>query len=147
MRANDLSASILELKAIVAAAGANTAEADLAKLAEFIGSYGDEDADRVLEEIKSLLDPAALKARAIERRAKALLDAQFDEHAFRSEINAIREDKYLNKDDVLAILNKYGVIRISGKSRATYLESLEKHFYWKLYNKDADEMAKRATPW
>ena len=150
MRADQLSKTLLEIKGIFSAAGLPAIEKDVATLAEYIGQQGDRDVDHVLAEIKAKLDPAAKPAVGsgqIAGHIEALKNAGLDEARFRSALGSLRADKALDKQDVLQVLQGFGVIRINGKSRDAYLESLDKHFYWLLYNRDADAMAERATPW
>lgn len=147
MRADRLKHSIQEIRSILAAAGAAAAEADFGKLEEYIERNGDRDLDELLSEMHGKLDPAQSKQEVIAQHLDRLKSAGLDEAKFRSALQAIKSEKTFGKDDVFQIAKAYGVIRISGKSKASYIESIDKHFYWRLYNRDADEMAKRATPW
>ena len=147
MRADQLKNNLLEIKGIFSAAGVALAENDVAKLAEYFERQGERDLDEVLEEITAKLDPTVGRRLAIAAHIEALKMAALDETRFQAALNALRTDRSLDKLDVLQVLQGYGVIRISGKSRDAYLESLDKHFYWLLYNRDADAMAQRATPW
>jgi hypothetical protein len=147
MRADRLKHGIQEIRSILSAAGAASAETDFAKLEEFFDHHGDRDLDELLVEIRAKLDPVSKKQDIIARHLDRLKSAGFDESKFHAVLQAIKNDKTFDKDDVLQIAKAYGVIRISGKSKASYIESIDKHFYWRLYNRDADEMAKRATPW
>lgn len=147
MRAAQINTVLQEIKCIFAAAGAGTAEKDLELLAEYFEQQGDRDLDEVLAGLRSRLDPVAAKSASVALHSESLKDAGLDESRFRSAFAKLKGDKVLDNDDLLKVLRSYGVIRISGKSRNSYLESLEKHFYWLLYNRDADTMAKRATPW
>ncbi len=117
------------------------------QLEKYIDLHGDRDLDELLEEIREKLDPAIRKHQDINRYVERLKSAGHDEAKFHAALQLIKNDKAIDKDDVLQIARTYGVIRISGKSKPSYIESLDKHFCWRLYNRDADEMAKRATPW
>ena len=147
MRANELKDSLFEIRDIFASAGISAAENDVARLAEYIEQQGDRDLDEVLAEIREKLDPSAGKRKICSRHVENLKSAGLDESRFHAALKNLRDDKVLDKNDILQILKDYGVIRIGGKSRDSFLESLDKHFYWLLYNRDADAMAKRATPW
>jgi ribosomal protein L12E/L44/L45/RPP1/RPP2 len=147
MRADRLIRAIQDIRSILGAAGATAAETDFEKLEEFIDGHGDRDLDELLGEVRAKLDPAQKKQGAIAQHLDRLKSAGFDEAKFHAALQAIKNDKALDKDDVLQIAKAYGVIRISGKSKPSYIESIDKYFYWRLYNRDADEMAKRATPW
>ena len=147
MRAEQLKVALDEIREIFAAAGLATATSDFARLAAYVEKQGDRDLDDVLSEIREKLDPTASKRVAVAQHVGRLTQAGLDEPKFRSALSQLRTDLTLDKQDVLQVLKDYGVIRISGKSRDDLLESLDKYFYWLLYNRDADAMAKRATPW
>ncbi len=147
MRADELKVSLSEIREIFAAAGVAAAEKDIALLTEYIEQQGLRELDEVLAEISEKLDPSLALRAQISRHVENLKRAGLDEPQFRAALSALREDKSLDKHSILNILKDYGVIRIGGKSREAYIESLDKHFYWLLYNRDADAMAKRATPW
>jgi hypothetical protein len=147
MRADQLKVALLEIKDIFAAAGVAAAEKDMAELAQFIERQGDRDVDSILAEIRDKLDPSARIKLLVVHHVDQLKASGLDEPKFRSAFMRLRDEKLLDKQAVLDVLKQYGVIRVSGKSRDSYLESLDKHFYWLLYNRDADAMAKRATPW
>ncbi|MFY9642872.1 MAG: hypothetical protein WCD20_20405 [Rhodomicrobium sp.] len=147
MRADRLKHAIQDIRSILGSAGATAAETDFAKLEEFIELNGDRDLDELLAEVRAKLDPAQKKQEAIAQYLDKLQSSGFDEAKFHGALQAIKNDKTFDKDDVLLIAKAYGVIRISGKSKSSYIESIDKHFFWRLYNRDADEMAKRATPW
>lgn len=147
MRTDELKTALLELREIFAASGDSKSEGDLTKLAEYFERQSNRDLAEVLREIRDKLDPSSARRIAIAHHVDQLREAGFEEAKFRLALAELKVDKALDKNDILKIATEYGVIRISGKSRDSYLESIEKHFYWVLYNHDADAMAKRATPW
>jgi hypothetical protein len=147
MRATELKRPLEEIRETFAAAGLTVPAKDIADVLAYIDAQGDRDIDHLMAEIKLKLDPAAHKHLLCAKHLKALRSAKFIEADFKAALEALRSDKAAEKGDVHQIAKDYGVIRINGKSRETYLESLDKYFYWALYNRDADEMAKRATPW
>jgi len=148
MRADQLGAVLRDVEGVLTSAGAGSAGADIAALAEYLEHQGARDADEVIAEIKEKLDPATAIRLAVAGHVERLKAAGFDETAFKSAFASLKADATLRKpDDLLQVLKGYGVIRISGRTQKSYLDSLEKHFYWLLYNRDADAMAGRATPW
>lgn len=147
MRIEDLEKALQEIRAIFAASGDKKSEADLTLLVDYIHRQANRDLPDVLREIREKLDPKAAHRIAVAQHVSDLREAGLDEAKFRPALADLKTDKAMDKKDVLEIATEYGVIRITGKSRDSYIDSIEKHFYWALYNRDADAMAKRATPW
>lgn len=147
MLSTQLSKTIQEIKKIFSAAGVPAAESDFQQLAAYIEQKGDKEIDALFDEIRVNLDPSSRKKLLLNQHLTALRAAELEPTTFKSALDALSRDSILDKNDVLQVAKAYGVIRIAGKSKASYVESIDKHFYWMLYNRDADAMAKRATPW
>lgn len=147
MKADEVESALEKLREVIAEAGATAAAKDIAALARLMALHRGEDFDSVLRDIELRLDPAANKQRLLAQHLETLQATKLDEAAFKVAFAALRQDKAITKDDILDLAKSYGVIRIGGRSREAALECIEKHFYWLLYNRDADAMAKRATPW
>jgi hypothetical protein len=147
MKTGDIKKPLIEAQEMLAAAGSLAAAQDIGELLSLVDDYADMEFDQFLGRVQHKLDPAALRVSIRSAYAKTLLDAKLDEAAFAIAMSKISSDPQLGKDDVLAIAKEYGVIRVVGKSKATYIDSIERYFHWMLYNQDANEMAKRATPW
>lgn len=146
MQARQLSDTLNELRDILVAAGVKDADLEVGGLARWIGEQGGS-AEEAVAKIAQALDPAQQRRVAVLRHVGALTSAGFDEGAFKGAFAQLSADKQVGKDEMLDVAKALGVIRIEGKSRKSYLESIEKYFYWALYNRDANEMARRATPW
>jgi hypothetical protein len=147
MRAEQLKLALLEIKGLFTAAGVAAVEKDMDTIADYVGRDGSRNVDQLISEIRAKLDPSVSKAVRIAQHVASLKEAGLQEQSFHAAIDGLRMDKSMDKTDVLKVLQAFGVIRINGKSRESYIESLDKHFYWLLYNRDADAMAQRATPW
>lgn len=90
---------------------------------------------------------ASTKSKKHKKHATALHDAGVDEDAFKKAFGRLK-DANLSKETLETIAGHYGVRRgRKGASAAKVLDSIERHFYFKRYNHDADKMAARATPW
>ncbi len=122
MRADQLKASIKEIRDIFSAAGSAAAEADFERLEKYIDLHGNRDLDDLLSEISAKLDPALYKKQAVSRYVDKLKSAGFDESKFKAALQSIKEDKTMDKNDTLQIAKFFGVIRISGRSKPSYLE-------------------------
>jgi glycosyltransferase A (GT-A) superfamily protein (DUF2064 family) len=147
MRASELKTALCEIQDIFAASGSASVANAVGEFATFIDQQGDRDLDEVVAEIAEKLDPVARKQLVIARHVKRLKQSNLVEAAFQEALAVIRADKALDAADVLKIAKDFGVIRIGGKTRAAVIESIDKHFYWLVINRDADAMAQRATPW
>lgn len=144
MRVNEIREAIENLRPVLAAGGAGAAERELAKLVELLGTHDDRDLDEFIAEIRSSIEAAKPDPSIFVNRLVAAGD---DEARFKSALAEVAAAATVKKPEALDIAKRYGVIRIDTKSRASIIESIEKHFYWMLYQRDADAMAKRATPW
>lgn len=147
MLSTQLSKTIQEIKEIFSAAGIPAAESDFQQLAAYIEQKGDTEIGALFDEMRTRLDPALQKKIIANQHLAAIKAADLEPAKFKAALDSLGRDPMLDKNDVLQIAKAYGVIRIAGKSKASYVESIDKHFYWMLYNRDADAMAKRATPW
>jgi hypothetical protein len=147
MKTSEIKRPLIEAKEVLAAGGALAAAKDIDALLTLVDDHADMDFDQFLVKVKHKLDPAALRAPLRSAYVKMLQDAKLDEVLFTTVLSKLTSDEQLDKTDILAIAKDYGVIRITGKSKAAYLDSIERYFHWMLYNEDANDMARRATPW
>lgn len=149
MRVDEIRAALENVRQVLAAGGAAAAERDLKRLVDQLAANGDRDLDQYVAEVREAISEAKAgpDAASVETAVGWLKDAGFDEAAFKAALKKIEDATAIKKDAALLIAQGYGVIRINSRSRASIIESIDKHFYWALYQRDADEMAKRATPW
>ena len=70
-----------------------------------------------------------------------------NEAAFLKLIEEISADKSLKKADLLQITQAYVGYADKKASSAKMIDAIKTRFYGKIYDRDADIMAKRATPW
>ncbi len=145
MRVNEIKAAIENVRSILAAGGASAAERDLSKLVKLLAEQGDRDHDEYVAEVQATLASGGKPdLNAIAARLAAAGDS---EAAFKTVLAEIESSTAIKKAEALDIAKSYGVVRINERSKASIIESIDKHFYWMLYQRDADAMAKRATPW
>lgn len=143
MRVGELSVILDEVARLLASGGGASAARDLEKLRALLEQHSDRDLGDYLSEIEHKLDPVSRAAVHIAR----LKEAELDERRFEVALERMRADDAISKDAAIAVAKGYGVIRLTTRSRSTVIESIDKHFHWMLYNRDADALAKRATPW
>jgi hypothetical protein len=144
MRVEEIKTAIENLRDILAAGGAKSAEADLSRLIELLAAQGDKDLDQYVNEVRGILEP---KPECVDSFVGRLKSAREDEGLFKAALADIAKAKLIKKPEAVEIAKRYGVIRIDQKSKASVIASIEKYFYWMLYQRDAGAMAQRATPW
>lgn len=76
-----------------------------------------------------------------------LLAAEYDEKLFLEVFGRLSKDKAVKKSDVLKIALSYGRHRSLTGSVDKLLQDVRTSFYERVYERDAQLMAKRATPY
>lgn len=78
-------------------------------------------------------------------------DDQYDSAVWRPQVEAIlaeiADDPSVDTAAVRAIAEELDVIRVSGRSKTSLIDNILSHYIWLLYQRDANAMARRATPW
>ncbi len=147
MKTSDIKRPLIEAQETLAAAGSVAAARDIGELLALVDDYADMEFEQFISNVQRKLDPAAVKTSVRTAYVKMLQDAKMDEPTFKLALAKLASEPQFDKADVLAVAKGYGVIRLEGKSKVAYLDSIERYFYWLLNNRDANEMASRATPW
>lgn len=149
MQAGQLREVLEEVRRLFATGGAAAVERDLGRLAELLEGHETKELEAYLAELARHVDAVVAKPadKTALDYASRFEQAGLDEARFKSLVRSMRDDPKVSKEVALAVAKSVGVIRLNTKSRASAIESIEKHLYWLLYNRDADSMAKRATPW
>ncbi|MEQ1669826.1 MAG: hypothetical protein HOO99_13010 [Hyphomicrobiaceae bacterium] len=145
MRGHSLRELLHDIQSSISAAGAVVQAKALGQLAEAFKHSDEKSVDDISADIASAIADA--NAPAWEKHAKALKASALDERLFLQAIAAIQNDKGLKKPQIVAIAKDYGV-RVEAKASVDRLvEQIKSIFYEQLYQRDADAMAQRATPW
>jgi hypothetical protein len=84
---------------------------------------------------------------AWQARLDALHDAGIAEQAFLRAFDDLRNDHAIKKPDLIKIAEAYVGFVEKKSSVERIFDAIKTRFYGKLYDHDANEMAKRATPW
>ena len=124
--------------------GAKQADA-LDRLSKALATRDADNIEAISASIAGALDGAA--ASRWQRHAEALKKAGYDEQLFQLAFASLQKDKTLKKADIAQIASDYGVRAGSKTSADKLLHAIRGSFFERLYNRDADEMAKRARPW
>ncbi|MEQ1695821.1 MAG: hypothetical protein ABL901_08270 [Hyphomicrobiaceae bacterium] len=90
---------------------------------------------------------AGLTQPAWEAKLAQLQSAGLNEPEFLRLLDEIANDKNIKKADLLKIAQVYVGYADKKASTDKLISAIKTRFYGKIYDRDADEMAKRATPW
>jgi len=97
---------------------------------------------------KSTKKSVNINVKLVNKYIKDLKLAKFSEQFFLKVFNQIKNDKTLTTIDLLEISYKYGQgVATSRSSKRSLYKSISTGFYARVYDRDATDMAKRATPW
>jgi len=146
MRVRDLRAVLEDLGRIFGASGARKQHVAITQVAEALPAAKGSDQDIGLylttleEELADDFAPASVKY------LRKLKEAGLVEQAFLATLNLIETDRQIKKVDLLAIAEGYTGSSDRKASAKKLLSHIKGHFYKRLYERDANELAKRATP-
>jgi hypothetical protein len=144
MRVRDLRAVLGDIQRVFKVSGAKTQEAALAKLATTLRSQDGRDLDSYLKALEDEIQAASLPpAAAYFRELEAI---GFNEQAFKDLADRLERDRTLGKSDLVAIVERYTGSADRRTTMKKLIKQLRAHFYAKLYERDANALAKRATP-
>ena len=144
MRTAELCTIIDDMHEVLRAAGSDDAAASLSELANALRAIKVDDADAAIDGVRGILEHLTLPPAM--RYATRLAEVEFNEAAFLSVWREINHDRELKKPDLQAILRAYQG-KFDRKATLTRLkDDLKRAFYTKLYDRDAQQMANRATP-
>ncbi|HXE86509.1 MAG TPA: hypothetical protein VN524_06885 [Hyphomicrobiaceae bacterium] len=146
MRVRDLRGLLRDLERIFGVSGAKTQQDAVANVADALPHDRGQEQDLAvyLKKVEEeLADDAAPPSAKYVRR---LREAGLAEDAFLAALNSIEADKRIKKADLLAIAQAYTGSADRKASVRSLLKQMRAHFYTKLYERDANELAKRAKP-
>jgi hypothetical protein len=145
MRGHDLRGILSDIRgAVDASGGAKHADA-IATTEIAIAEHGDTSLDQLLGNVASVV--ASLTRPAWMARLDQLRGAGVSEQAFLTALDELRNDLTIKKPDLVKIAEGYVGFVEKKLSNERLLDAIKTRFYGKLYDHDANEMAKRATPW
>jgi len=148
MQTKDLRAILKDLKGLFAAADAKEPVKDFDAIDRLLEPCDDEDVSETLDRIARDLtaDPEPVDI-TIARHAQKLRDAGYDATAFGAAFAALKSDKAMTKPAVFKVLKMYAGPHVRATTKKAALDQIERHFTSLIYDRHADEQAKRATPW
>jgi hypothetical protein len=144
MRVGDLRTILKDLERLFGISGARSQETAVARVADALPSDQDHDLHSYLKTVQQEIAEDAKSA--AERYVLGLQQAGLDEKAFASIFSALEIDKKVKRAELLKIAEDYtGSVDRKAPAKKL-LKHIKAHFYTKLYERDANELAKRATP-
>jgi hypothetical protein len=144
MRVRDLRTILRDIQRVFKASGAKTQEAAFSKLSATLQSHDNRDLDACLKAVEDEIQAASLPPSTPYLRR--LDEIGLDERAFKDLIEDLESDRSLAKTDLVTIVERYTGSADRRGTVKKLIRQLRSHFFAKLYERDANELAKRATP-
>lgn len=145
MRGQQLRELLAELRKTIASTGAAQHEEALSKLENAIIQHDSSELGDVLAAVENA--SVLTVAPGWEQHLMRLLAAGLDEPTFVQALAVIQADSKIKKSDLLKITERYVGMADKKASADKLLSAIKTEFYSKVYARDSNEMAKRATPW
>ena len=156
MKVHELRSALVELETLFEVGGTKAIKTDLASLIKFLESADDMPVEEFFAELEAELKNISIHPRssrqAVVLNEKAVsfycdeLEKSYDDEAkFISILNELNSDSRIRKIELSKIAERFG--DSSAKTVSKMLQSIKTHYYEKIYDRDANAMARRATPW
>ncbi|MCF6199779.1 MAG: hypothetical protein L3J67_10380 [Hyphomicrobiaceae bacterium] len=158
MKVKELRSALMELEALFEIGGTKAIKTDLCSLINFLESVDDMPLDDFFDELKAEIEkisssgkeraksaPVKLDEQAISYYTTELEKSQDDEAQFLVILAQMDADSRVRKVELAKISERFG--DSSAKTVTKMLQSIKTRFYEKVYDRDANAMARRATPW
>jgi hypothetical protein len=145
MRGPQFRELLADIRQALGSAGAKTQVESLKRTEQAIASLGDLDADEAIRRIEVAVDNVS--APLWQKRLQQIEAAELSEQEFSRALSELQADKAIKKMDLARIAEAYVGFADKKASSAVLLDSIKTRFYSKIYDRDANAMAKRATPW
>jgi hypothetical protein len=144
MRVRDLRIALGELQRLFRSSGAKHQEVAIASLSGALKAHDADDLRGYLRAVEQEINADSLSDSDLYLRE--LRDIGLEEIAFKDLIGRLERDRKLTKSDLITIVERYtGAVDRRAPTKKL-IRKLSTHFYAKLYEQDANELAKRATP-
>ena len=145
MRGQGLRSLLDDIQRVVGEIGNKGQAEALGKLSESLKVFDQQLASEITETIEQCLQHSTAPRRVVHLRS--LITAGLIEDKFVQAFVQLECDKSLKRADLLWIATEFKARAPSSASGPKILQAIKGAFYERLYDRDADTMAKRATPW
>jgi hypothetical protein len=145
MHVKDLRAALQEIEEIFAAAGARALQEDLSSVIELLAEKDELELPAFLEVLKNTL--SGRLPDTPNEWLRRLSEVELNEAVFLKVFSELAEAP-CTKAQLVSIAESYTGTKVKSKqSKRDLLEAIKSEFYGRLYDRDADKIAERATPW
>lgn len=144
MRVRDLKHVLEEVRGIFVSAGARQQDKAFAAVADALKPFDDDDVDDYLPKVRTAADDAS--APLEDQYSRTLMESGLDEATFLAALDKLRGDKRMKKPTLQKVVKKYIGIVDKKATTSQLLDAIKLAFYKKLYERDARELARKATP-
>jgi hypothetical protein len=144
MRVRDLREVLRDIQRVFRASGAKAQETAFSKLSASLQGQDNRDLEACLKAVEDEIHAASLPPST--RYLRRLDEIGLDERAFKDFIENLESDRSLAKTDFVTIVERYTGSADRRGTVKKLIKQLKSHFFAKLYERDANELAKRATP-
>jgi hypothetical protein len=145
MRGHELRDILADIRKAVGSAGGTKYAEAIGATEAAIAVHDNVPIDDVIANVDAAV--ASLTKPAWQARLDELRGAGIAEQAFLRAFDELRNDHTIKKPDLIKIAEAYVGFVEKKSSVERLLDAIKTRFYGKLYDHDANEMAKRATPW
>jgi glycerol-3-phosphate O-acyltransferase len=145
MRGHDLREILADIRNAVGSTGGTKYAEAIAATEAAIAPQDNVQLEQLIANVDAAV--ASLTKPAWQCRLDELREAGLAEQAFLRALDDLRNDHAIKKPDLLKIAESYVGYVEKKLSTDRLLDAIKTRFYGKLYDYDANEMAKRATPW
>ena len=145
MRGQQLREVLTDMRDVASASGGTKQSQALDELQAAFSVFDDLAVADVVAHVEAVV--GALSQPAWEAKLAMLRQAELSEPSFVRALDGIANDKSLKKNDLVKIVEGYVGYADKKASNSKLIDALRVRFFGKMYDRDADEMAKRATPW
>jgi hypothetical protein len=135
MRVRDLRKIVQDIARVFEVAGATKQHAAISKVVAALQPHDGRALDAYLDAVEGQLS-----------YARRLKDAGLTERKFIAVFTSLEADKKIKKPELIKIAEEYTGSADHTATAKKLLKHIKTHFYAKLYERDANELAKRATP-
>ena len=145
MRGHQLREILTDIRNAIGASSATKHAEAIDRMQTALADLGaGNDADLV-DQVEATVE--RLTRAAWETNLQKLHEAGLSEPDFLRALDEIRNDKSLKKNDIMKIAEAYVGYVEKKASSEKLIDAIKTRFFGKIYDRDANEMAKRATPW
>jgi NurA-like 5'-3' nuclease len=145
MRGHQFRNLLADIRNVVGVAGSKKHVEALQSAETALSQFDNVSVDTIVSRVETVVSDLTKPSWA--KRLQQLEDAGVSEADFLRAFDELRQDRTVKKPELLKIASVYVGYADKKLSSDKLLEAIKTRFFAKVYDRDANEMAKRATPW